>query len=75
MASSNIPFTEIEQPSFKSVIQYNRSSEIRIPSADTMQRRVLKMGDDSETDIRQTIYVSGQVAASCAYTETAYYRT
>lgn len=58
IAASDTPFSEVESPHFKSLLKYVRgNSDLFIPSAQTIQRRVMKMGDTSVEDLKQTIQV------------------
>lgn len=59
VAAEDIPFSAIEKPYFKSLLNFlYRASGLQIPSADTIQRRTLKMGDESISDLKHTINVS-----------------
>lgn len=58
IAASDTPFSEVETPHFKSFLQYVRGNpDLFIPSAQTIQRRVMKMGDTSVDDLKQTVQV------------------
>ncbi len=42
------PFEEVERPKFRWLLQYTHhpSPSLHIPSADTIQRKIMKMGDE-----------------------------
>lgn len=59
IAADDIPFSEVEKPYFRSLLQFvHQAPELRIPSAATIRRRILQMGDLSISDLKQMIAVS-----------------
>lgn len=55
----NQPFEEVESPSLRRVLQYvHGSTPLRIPSADTIRRRVLELGQGALYETKELIRVS-----------------
>lgn len=53
LVASDQPFQEVERPQFRSLLEYvhHRAEELDVPSSSTMQRRVMKMGDDLKKEL------------------------
>lgn len=60
------PFEEVERPEFKALLEYNcRPTKLNIPSSTTIKRRVMKMGETMETDMKNLIVnLDGNVSLS-----------
>lgn len=60
MVSCDQPFQEVERPEFRALLCYvhHRSTTLKIPSADTVQRRVMKIGHTMEDELREFFEVN-----------------
>lgn len=55
VVSCDQPFQEVEHPEFRALLGYvhHCSTTLKIPSADTVQRRVMKIGQTMEDELRE----------------------
>ena len=52
------PFEEVEQPEFRRLLEYTHfQPSLHIPSQFTMNRRIMKMGEDTLMGVKQLIVV------------------
>jgi hypothetical protein len=58
MVACDQPFEEVEQPEFRRLLEYTHlRPSLHIPSRFTMNRRIMKMGEDTVTGVKQLIAV------------------
>ena len=62
--AANQPFDAIENPEFRRLLEYTHlRSGLHIPSASTVKRRIVKMGEDTIQGIKDMIAVRQLPAA------------
>jgi hypothetical protein len=58
MIACDQPFNEVENPEFIAVMSYGRSSsKFTIPKKDGVQRRVMKLGDETVQEVKELFAV------------------
>jgi hypothetical protein len=66
MVVADLPFSFAELPEFREFVQYTRGEKIRIPSADTIKRKMKTMFDKDFDIIKERLRVSPSTLISVA---------